>query len=186
MRRPTARETGLAAAAGFILLTAATVRWARPRVAEWRELARERETHRLRQREYAHLAGSRPDLDRRLSALRQKLPAYPVGRDVTAELLRTLERKAGEHGLVLLRRDASKERTVEDLREQTIACQWEGDLSQLVRFLFSLQTGEGLLDVSQLTVAPAPSGGGRLRGTFTVEFAYTRTSAPPAADPAPQ
>jgi len=185
MRRPTARETGLAAAAGLILLAAATLRWARPRVAEWRDLARARQENRQRQREYEHLAGARPELDRRLSKLREQLPAYPAGRDVTAELLRALERKAQDQGLVLLRRDASKERTIEDLREQTISCQWEGDLAQLLRFLFALQTGEGLPDVSQLTVAPAPSGGGRLRGTFTVDFAYTRAPAAPSAAPTP-
>lgn len=181
MRKLTSREAALAVAAGLVLLTAATLRWARPRVQEWRDLVRQREEHQRRRREYEHLAGARPDIERRLAALREKLPAHPAGRDVTAELLRTLERRAEEHGLVLLRRDASKERAVEDLREQTIACQWEGDLSQLVRFLFALQSGEGLLDVSQLTVSPAPGGGGRLRGTFTVDFAYTRTPAPPVA-----
>ncbi len=183
MRRLTARETILAGAAALTLLGAATWRWATPRLAEWRELRRAREAQLARQREYRHIAGARAGLEERYAALRQKLPVYPPDRDVTAELLRMLERIANEQGVTLLRRDAAKERASDDLREQAIACQWEGDLPQLVRLLFALQTGEGLLDVSQLTVGPAP-GGARLRGTFTVEFAYIRGKPTPTA-PAP-
>ena len=177
MRRLTARETGLAALVAVVVLLAATVRWMRPRVEEWRAARRARTAALAQQREYRRLAAARPEFEARLAELRRQLPVYPAGRDITAELLRALERSAEEHGVVLLRRDASRERVAEDLREQSIVCQWEAELPALVRLLFALQTGPGLLDVSPLTCAPAQAGGGRLRGTFTVEYAYIRGAA---------
>ncbi len=177
MKTPTSREWMLATAAVVLLAAWGTFRWIPPRRDEWRRWSRARVEAQHRQQEYTRLLEMRPRLEQRLLDLRARLPVYETGRDVSSELLRSLERLAAEHGVSLLRRDAGKEREVRDLRQQAVTCQWEANLSGLVRLLFALQSAEGMPDVSQLSINPAPAGGGMLRGTMTVEYLYFRGSA---------
>jgi len=170
----------LAGATAAALAAFVTLRWLGPVSKEWDRLQRARQAARTRQAEYTRLLELRSSLERRMSELRGRFPAYPPGRDVTADLLRALERTASEHGVTLLRRDAGREREEGDTRLQAITCQWEADLPALVRFLYALSGAEGLPDVTVLSIGPAPGGTG-LRGTFTVEYAYVRDSNASAA-----
>ena len=114
-----------------------------------------------------------------------------------AELLQALEKMVGQHNLALTRREAAPERQAGDLFETAITCYWEGDLAALVNFLYAQQSQGAVSDVRQLSVQPA---GGkdvpadRLKGTFTIDYAYRReagatepkpepAAAPPAAEP---
>ena len=72
-----------------------------------------------------------------------------------AELLMTLEKVAGQHGLVLTRRTADAEKEAGDLFETAITCDWEGELAALVHFLYAQQTENAVSDVRHLSVQPA-------------------------------
>ncbi len=141
----------------------------------------------------SRLLDSRETVESRLAEFRQGLPVFPAGKKAEAELLLALEKMVSRHGLRLTRREADAEREAGDLYETSITCDWEGDLPALVNFLYAQQSQGVVSDVRQLSVQPA--GGqqvpaGRLKGTFTMDYAYRREtgateSTPAVARPAP-
>ena len=178
------RELGLAWATAMVLILAGTYWFGQPKAKAWKEAAKERQDLQGRMKEIDHLLSDQTNINQRLDALRKQLPSHPQGKDVTAELLMTLEKTAQQHGLVLLRREPEKEKSVGDLYEVAINCTWESSLDALVHFLYALQIQGAILDIRQLTVTPGQGGPDRLKGNFTVDCAYTR--APAARDAAPK
>jgi hypothetical protein len=176
-----AREWALAAATAIVGLGALTWQIGQPRVAQWRKLDQERRALEGRRQIAERMAARRPEAEGRLRALLKQVPSYPPDRDVTAELLRTMESLAARNTLVLVRREAEKEKIAGELHEVAINGTWQGSLESLVRFLFDAQTQGILLDVRQLNITPARVGGG-LSGTFSIACAYTREG--PAEKPA--
>ena len=168
------REMGLAWVTAMVLILAGTYWFGQPKAKAWKDAAKEREALGWRMKEIDHLLGDQTNVNQRLAALRKQLPQHPQGKDVTAELLMTLERTAQQHGLILLRREPEKEKSVGDLYEVAINCTWESNLDGLVHFLYALQVQGAILDIRQLTVAPGQGGPDRLKGNFTVDCAYTR------------
>jgi hypothetical protein len=117
------------------------------------------------------------------AALRNAIPKHPPEKAVTAEMLKTIKKMADEHRLALSRLEPEKEETVGDLWEVAIDCAWEGDLESIVRFLYAVQMQGATLDIRQMTIAPAQGSPGKLKGTFTIFFAFAREKT--AAAPAP-
>ncbi|HIE10408.1 MAG TPA: hypothetical protein EYP62_02225 [Kiritimatiellae bacterium] len=118
----------------------------------------------------------RPQLERRFAELSRQLPRYELGQDVTAEILKNLERMARRHGFQLLRREPEKEKDLGDLFQVAVNCSWQGSLESLVHFLYDIQTSGAMFDIDQLTVSPAQGGPGELKGTLKLVVAYTRGS----------
>lgn len=170
------RETFLAWLTGVVVVLGVTYWLLQPQWQALKDTDRTADALKARKREADALLERRPEIDKRLNDIRSQLPSHPPGKDVTAEFLRILERLAQQNGLVLLRREAEPERHTGDIHEVSINCNWEGTLDALVRFLYALQSQGAMLDVRQLTVSPIPGVGQRLKGTFTVDFAYTRTT----------
>lgn len=180
------REMNLLFATLAVVLLAGTYLALEPHVKEWGDFARQREELEARRDQFRHLLDNRERVEATLDEFRGGLPTYPAGKKVEAELLMGLERMAGEHGLVLTRREADAERAAGDLHETAITCYWEGDLPALVHFLYAQQSQGAVSDVRQLSVQPATGRGeppGRLRGTFTMDFAYRREAG--ATEPTP-
>ena len=171
------REMGLAWVTAMVLILAGTYWFGQPKAKVWKDAAKEREALGWRMKEIDHLLSDETNVNRRLDALRKQLPSHPQGKDVTAELLMTLERTAQQHGLILLRREPEKEKSVGDLYEVAINCTWESSLDGLIHFLYALQIQGAILDIRQLTVTPGQGGPDRLKGNFTVDCAYTRQGA---------
>jgi Tfp pilus assembly protein PilO len=178
------REMGLAWATTMVLILAGTYWFGQPKAKAWKNAAKDREALGWRMKEIDHLLSDQTNVNQRLDVLRKQLPAHPQGKDVTAELLMTLERTAQQHGLILLRREPEKEKSAGDLYEVAINCTWESTLDALVHFLYALQIQGAILDIRQLTVTPGQGGPDRLKGNFTVDCAYTRT--PPGREAVPQ
>ncbi|MBP7828950.1 MAG: type 4a pilus biogenesis protein PilO [Kiritimatiellae bacterium] len=153
-----------------------------PALQEWRDFSRDSEALQRRKRIAARLMEEQPQIEVRLTELRKKLPLYPANRDVTAEMLRILERTARDTSLGLTRRDPQAEKSTGELFELAIVCQWEAELEALARFLYALQQQDAILDIRKLTVNPVPGQPGRLKGSFTLDCAYSREAA--AAEPA--
>lgn len=171
------RERVLALGVLIVILAAATWWIGEPRYVEWRETARTEEALRQRKLIAERLLNQREELHERMDALRRDLPRYPREADVTSQLLRNLQRAADDHGLQLLRREPEEERRIGELYELAITCTWEGTLTALVHFLYTLQTQGAIVDIRHLTIAPVPGSPAQLRGSFTVDYAYSRVGA---------
>ena len=179
--RISSREAVLAWATGLVALGGLTYMFCEPRV---REIGAVRD-------EAAKIA-EKIQLDERLTAQSQswkdklgeisrKLPSFPLDRDVTADMLITLEKTAKEQGISLPRREADQEKKQGEVYELAISCKWEGNLEALVRFLFQLQQQGATMDMGQLSVTPEKA---LLKGGFTLDCVYRK--APQGAGSAPR
>jgi Tfp pilus assembly protein PilO len=167
------REILLAWITTVILVLGGTYWFGQSKVQDWKATIRERAALVDRRKIAERLLGNQTAINQRLALIRKQLPQHPADKDVTAELLRTLEKMAQENNLILLRREPEKEKNVGDLYEVAILCTWEGDLDAVVHFLYALQSQGAILDIHQMTISPGQSPG-RLKGTFTMDCAYTR------------
>lgn len=170
------RETRLALITLVAVLGGLTFWLGEPRLEAWRENQEHVEMLVRRQVSAQRLLDQKPELDNRLRQLREELPQHPQGTDVTAQLLRNLQQFADQHNLLLLRREPEPERAIGDLYELSITCTWEGELPALVHFFYALQSQGAIVDVRQLTITPVQGSPNRLRGTLTVDYAYSRTT----------
>jgi len=187
------RELNLLGLTVAVVLLALTYLALEPRFQEWADFRGQREDLQARQETAQRLLDSQGTVDAQLAEFRQGLPVFPAGKKAESELLQGLEKMVGQQGLVLTRREADPERQAGDLYETAITCYWEGDLPALVNFLFAQQSHGAVSDVRQLSVQPAGSQGapaGRLKGTFTMDYAYRREAGatvnkPESADSVP-
>lgn len=170
------REARLAVIALAAVLVAVTWLLGEPRYEEWKQSSAEVDLLKRRQATAQRMLDRTDDLNERLRSLRDQLPSHPPEADVTSQLLRNLQQFADEHDLLLLRREPEPEREIGDLYELAITCTWEGELNALVRFLYALQSQGAIVDVRQLTITPVDGAPNRLRGTLTVDYAYSRTA----------
>ena len=170
------REATLGWVTIVALVLGGTWWFGQPKLQEWKEFATTRATLERRARSAQKLLDEQSDVEQRLAALRQKLPVYPAGRNMAAELLRILDNTARDN-IDLLRRDTQAETSAGELFEVAITCTWAGDLEALVRFLYALQEQNVILTIRQLAVNPSPGQPGRLGGTFTLDCAYSRETA---------
>jgi len=171
------RELNLLGATLAVVLLGLTYLALEPKVQEWAEFRDQREEWLARRDSAQKLLDSRGAVEARLAEFRQGLPVFAAGKKAEAELMRSLEQMVSQQGLTLTRREPSAEREAGDLYETSITCYWEGDLPALVNFLYAQQSQGVVSDVRQLSVQPA--GGkdvpaGRLKGTFTMDYAYRR------------
>ncbi len=173
------RESRLAIIALIAVLIGLTYWIGEPRYEAWKQMNEEVDFLLHRQAAAQRLLDQTDDLNERLARLREQLPQHPRDADVTSQLLRNLQQFADEHGLLLLRREPEPERQIGDLYELAITATWEGELSSLVHFLYALQAQGAIVDVRQLTITPVQGTPNRLRGTLTVDYAYSRSA--PAA-----
>ncbi len=168
------REVRLGVIALIAILAGLTYWLGEPRFRAWQEGQRELELLQRRRDLAQRMLDQTDDLESRLAQLREALPTYPRGTDVTAQILRSLQSTADEHNLVLIRREPEPERRIGDLYELAITTSWEGNLDALVRFLYALYAQGATVDVRQLTVSPVQGSPDRLRGNLTVGYAYSR------------
>lgn len=169
-----ARELILATVTAGVVLIGGAWYFGAPALDSWTE-ARANARKAIDEQKLAQrLIDQRPEWEQRYATLRARIPQYGPTDPVTADMLRTVKRIADEHGVMISRIEPDKEKVIGDLSEVAIDCSWESELEPLVRFLYAVQTHPAILDVRQLTVSPAQGGGGRLRGNFTIFFAFSR------------
>ena len=183
-----ARELNLLGLTLAVVLLALSYLALEPLFQEWADFRAQREDLLARQAAAQQLLDSRDAVEAKLEEFRQGLPVFAAGKKVEAELLQALEKMVGQHNLALTRREAAPERQAGDLYETAITCYWEGDLAALVNFLYAQQSQGAVSDVRQLSVQPA---GGkdvpadRLKGTFTIDYAYRREAGATESKPEP-
>ena len=169
------REVRLGLITLIAILAGLTYWLGEPRYSAWQEGQRELELLQRRRELAQRMLDQTEDLETRLAQLRDALPTYPRGTDVTSQILRSLQSTADEHNLLLIRREPEPERQIGDLYELAITTSWEGNLEALVRFLHALHARGAIVDVRQVTISPVQGSPERLRGNLTVGYAYSRT-----------
>lgn len=172
-----ARELILAAATGAVVLIGGAWYFGAPAVEAWADARDGLRKTKDEQRLAARLIEQRPEWESRYAELRQRIPQYGPTDPVTADMLRTVKRLADEQGVSISRIEPDKEKVTGDLSEVAIDCTWDSELEPLIRFLYAVQSHPAILDIRQLTVAPAQGAAGRLKGNFTVFFAFSRGGA---------
>lgn len=189
-----ARELNLLGITLAVVLLALTYLVLDPKFQEWAQFGVQREELEARKEAAQRLLDSRDGVEARMAEFRKGLPVFPMGKKVESELMPALEQMVKQQGLTLTRRGSpDAERQAGDLYETSTTCEWEGDLTALVNFLYAQQAQGAVSDLRQLSVQP--TGGqntpaGRLKGSFTMDYAYRREagateSKPEAASPEP-
>lgn len=174
MTKLSKREMVLAFSTLVIVVGTITYLVGQPKFVEWKEMSTNWDSFQHRIRLAEQKISQKDKWFGRLEEIQKDLPSYEVGKDITAELMRTLEQTASTHGLTLLKRDPGEERSVGQIHEISINCTWEGNLKSLVHFLYAIQTKGAILDIRQLTVTPVGGSPDRLKGGFTVDSAFSR------------
>lgn len=172
--RVSTRELGLLWITVVVVVSWLSYRWIDPRLAALREreasLGQMERERLLAEREISR----KSEYEDRLMEFRGQLPSHSRDARVTADLLRMIENTARDSNLVLLKREPEDERSLGEIYEVSIKCTWEGTLEALVRFLYTIQAQGAILDIRFLTVSPKSGEAEMLRGSFTVDCAYSR------------
>lgn len=186
------REQVLACITGAVVILGGTWYFGAPMIDDWKSAIVERRKLGDERKVAQRLIDQRPEWQVRYDELRGRIPKHGPTAPVTAEMLKNVKRLADQHGVTLSRIEPDKEKINGDLSEVAIECAWESALEPLVQFLYAVQTQGAILDIRQLTIAPAQGVAGRLKGNFTVFFAFSREGAaqepgkavvPPAQQP---
>ncbi|NCC52733.1 MAG: hypothetical protein EOM20_16155 [Spartobacteria bacterium] len=174
------REMVLAWITLVAVIGGATYWFAEPKYKAWQERKAEMELLQDRMLVTRHLLEQRGEWEQELSALRDALPKHPADKEVTGEIMRNIAETASRNNLTLLRREPDKEEDLGDLFETSVHCTWDGELDALAHFLYEVQQQGAVMDIQSLSVAPMKGAPGRLKGSFTIDCAYTRDSDPNA------
>ena len=182
---PSRRELILGFVTGSVLLLGFSYLLGAPAITRWRAATEQRQRLAGERKVAQRLIAQRGEWAQRLEEQRKGIPVHGLQDPVSAVLLKRIEQLASENGLTLSRVQPDKEKSIGDLFELAIDCAWEGSLEQLVRFLYAVQKQGAILDLRQLTISPGPGAAGRLKGNFTVFFAFSRSgaAAAPAGNP---
>lgn len=179
--RLTAREMVLGWLTLVVVLGAVSYWWGSERFEQWKKMRQQMQEAQKRIEWIERSVRQRPELEKQFAELSGQLPQYEADQDVTAEILKQLEKIARQHDFQLLRREPEKEKDLGDLFQVAVNCSWQGSLEALVHFLYDIQSSGAMLDIDQLTASPAQGGPGELKGTLKLVAAYTRR--PPIAKP---
>ena len=167
------RETVLGLGTLTVVLFGATYLLGDAKLKEWKDLGKAREAV---QREIVlaeRLIEQRPVREAQLEQGLANLQSYPEGEQVAPRLLKAVEQMASDSGLQLSSLTPEREKNIGQLYELTIKCGWQGELEEIVRFLYALQTKGVMYDVESLQVQPTGQAGA-LKGSVYVNCAYLR------------
>ena len=182
MSTVTSREKNMLLVAVVAVLYAAAALSYKKQVANWKAAERIYQSAQKKVQEERALIAARDEWSARYEQMRDLMPVFPYDQDVDTHWLNIMDAAASRNGLMIARRQASKEVEVGDVYELPIECKdWEGTREALVKFLYDLHQEGAMLDVRQLFIRPA-NRPGYLKGTFTLYCAYMRgdEARPPA------
>lgn len=177
------REAGLGITTGMLLLFGLTFLVVVPKIKVWQERIETQKVQARRIEVSVRLVGDRALWDKRMADLRTRLSRYPAAMDVTADYLKILGRVAKDNNITLVQIKPQKEKRQGDCYEMPIDCTWEGNLNNLVRFLYALDQENVTMDMEDLSVSLVAGGKGWLKGNFTLMCIYTRDG---GGSPAPE
>ena len=110
----------------------------------------------------------------RLAELQSQLPSYDTKVSVTGEILKHIKGMADKAGLDLTKSRADREKAIGSLFELSVLCDWEGELEELVRFLYQVNEQGLRYDIRDLSIRPDAKRANILHGNMIIDCAYRR------------
>jgi hypothetical protein len=145
------------------------------KVAEWKDKKTEITNTQRRISQHRAAIKMQDDWSGELAGLEEGLLAFDTAqRSVSPELMKTINTVADKYALQITRTTPSGEQPIGNLYELSITCSWQGRLESLVAFLSELQQQGIRYDVRMLNISPLGNNTGQLRGTMSIDCAYTR------------
>jgi hypothetical protein len=176
------REMTIGVLTLFTLLFGVTYWLGGSKIAEQRQMAEEKQKL-LRQMElHKRVIEQQGGWTNRLTELQSQLPAYDRNVSVTGEILKNIKSMADQTGLDLTKSRADREKQVGTLYELSVICDWEGELEELVRFLYQINEQGLRFDIRDLSIRPDAKRADILRGSMIIDCAYRRGEDAPAGD----
>jgi Tfp pilus assembly protein PilO len=184
------REILLALLTGLVVLLGGTYWIIDNKMPEIREIHQNKENLARLIAKNEHIIRKRVPLEREMQGLIANLPQHPMNKDVKYELLNEITQIANDSSFNIERRDPGKERKIGnfDLYELSIDCDYSTTIGPLTYFLYNLQARGIVMNVTELSIKPRStraSERGKIKGKFTVDFAFTRSDQAPAPAPEP-
>ncbi|WP_372845731.1 hypothetical protein [Pontiella sp.] len=171
----TQREMILGAATFAAVLTGLTWYLVSNKMDEYRAKAAEIETLRQQIAFNKNAIKMQENWLGELNELQKELRVFDTKqKSVDPELMKTINKIAEKHGLVITRSNPRGEKPIGDLFELAINCTWEGDLESMVNFHTELQQQGVRYDVRTLNIKPAGNNTGKLTGNMVIHCAYTK------------
>ncbi|QHI70459.1 hypothetical protein [Tichowtungia aerotolerans] len=159
----------------FIALFGLTYWLGGSRIAEHKAIIEEKEKLLRQIQLHKRIIAEQGSWTNRLSELQSQLPVYDRKVSVTGEILKEIKSMADGTGLDLTKSRANREKQVGTLYELSVICDWEGELEELVRFLYQVNEQGLRFDIRELSVRPDAKRAGILRGDMIIDCAYRRS-----------
>jgi len=112
----------------------------------------------------------------RLQELQAQLPVYDQRASVKGDILKLIQNMARDNGLTLKGSRSDREKSVGDLQEMSVICDWEGELDALVHFLYAIHEKGLRFDVEEISVRPDAKRAGMLGGKLIIDCAFRRST----------
>lgn len=176
------KELKLAWATAAVLIVGGSYLWLEPRLTALSANTAQRQEQTDNAQRFQMKIDRIPSLEVRVAEHWASLPSYDANDRGVSKFLSMLGDTAKNSQLILLSSQPDEPVEVGDLTEVSIKCSWEGTLDSLAHFLYAIQQEGAMLDISQLRVLPKPGDPVRLKGNFTVDFAFSRKA---VDEPAP-
>jgi len=176
--RLSTREIVLAWLTMTVLLVGATYFFGRTKLDEWKQIEESREKISIEIAGNERLIGKHDYWKERFEKNISVLRTYPADLNVDAKILKEVTQIAQQNELRLVQLKPGNESVLGEIHELEIKCNdWTGELDACVKFLYDLQVQGANYKMRSITAKPTRDGS--LKGTFTLDCAYTRVEAQP-------
>ena len=189
----TRREVTLALVTALAVLGGLTYWIVSNKVPAIRDAAKERTLIEKKMTVNQRLIRKQKPLMAELNGIINTLPQHDKNKDVKYALLQEISQQAEATQFNIIRRVPGEERKVgnTELYELAVECTFESTTQPLVLFLYNLQAKGAVMNVSELQIKQSSTSAarkGQLKGSFVVDFAYSRVDQPvavPVMNPEP-
>ncbi len=169
------RESLLGLITVSVLLFAGTAMIGRSKIDNLKEMRSGRIKLRNSIERSKRLVDQKEKWTKRMDVFQDKIPRFPMNKNMDVYWSNEVEKKANAHDLRILKHEVGSEHQEGPIYELPIECRdWEGSLDSLVHFLFDLQSKGAMLDIRYLRVKPKDKT--IRKGRFSLYCAYMRES----------
>ena len=168
------REIVLGMATLAVILFGFTYWIASSKIAEQRDMTKQKALLHRQIQLHKRILDEQETWTEQLDDLQAQLPVYGRKISINVELPKGIKRIADRHGLDLLLTQPEGETQNGSLHELTVRCDWQGNLEELVHFLYDLHSQGLRFDVREMGIKPVAKQEGQLKGSMMINCAYRR------------
>ena len=163
----------------FAALFGVTYMFGESKMTEHRNLVDEKERLEYEIERNKHFIEAQGTWTNRLAELQAQLPVYAASlSSVSGKLLTNIRNIADSTGLDLTQTRANDEKQTGSLFQTSVICNWQGELEELVHFLYQINEQGLRYDVRELSIRPDAKAPNVLRGDLIIDCAYRRVETP--------